>query len=255
MIKILPERVINQIAAGEVVERPSSVVKELIDNALDAGAKKISVSIVEGGQSSLVIVDDGCGMSKDEALLSFERHATSKITVLSDLESITTNGFRGEALPSIASISKVTMRTRRTADESGYQIDIAGGKILSVKPVACPAGTTIEMRSLFFNVPARRKFLKGPRSDEIKVRELVCAYALAYPQVDIELDIDGQRTLSLNPQADLPTRAAKIIRGGAVAIEYRFDEVFVQGLIAHPSQAVSDGASLTILVNKRFVSG
>jgi DNA mismatch repair protein MutL len=254
MIKVLPEKVINQIAAGEVIERPSSVVKELIDNSIDANATKISVNLVAGGQSLISVADNGSGMSRDDALLSFERHATSKLTSFEDLSGIVTNGFRGEALPSIASVSKVSMVTKVDTDEVGTLLEMQGGKILSVKPHASSTGTTIEIRSLFFNVPARKKFLKSARSDEVKCRELICAYALAYPHIDFTLSIDGILQLSFSSEQDVQKRAAKIIRGGTVAVSSQYDEISIHGLLGHPSQAVSDGASLTILVNKRFVS-
>jgi DNA mismatch repair protein MutL len=162
-IRLLSEQVANQIAAGEVVERPASVVKELVENALGADARRITVEIQAGGRSLIRVTDDGIGMDRDDALLCFERHATSKIQQAADLNAITTLGFRGEALPSIASISRLSLTTRERdgGAPDGTQVLIYGGKILDVKAAGSPAGTCIEIRQLFFNVPARRKFLRG----------------------------------------------------------------------------------------------
>src|SRR4051794_4921666 len=161
-IHLLPDQVANQIAAGEVVERPASVVKELVENALDAQASRVTVEIQAGGRSLIRVLDDGAGMSRDDALLCLERHATSKIRLAEDLASISTMGFRGEALPSIASVSRFTLTTRERGDESpeGTQIIIHGGKILEVKAAGSAPGTVLEVRQLFFNLPARRKFLR-----------------------------------------------------------------------------------------------
>ena len=166
-IRLLPEHVANQIAAGEVVERPASVVKELVENSLDAGTSRITVEIGAGGRSLIRVTDDGRGMSRDDALLCLERHATSKITRAEDLASIATMGFRGEALPSIASISRFVITTREREDTSGEatQVVVNGGKIIEVKADASPAGTTIEVRQIFFNLPARRKFLRAEETE------------------------------------------------------------------------------------------
>src|SRR5580693_4750873 len=161
-IRLLSEQVANQIAAGEVVERPASVVKELVENSLDAGATRLTVEIQAGGRSLIRVTDDGIGMSRDDALLCLERHATSKIRRAEDLSAIATMGFRGEALPSIASVSRFTLTTREreSASPEGTQISIAAGRILEVKAAGSPPGTTVEVRQLFFNLPARRKFLR-----------------------------------------------------------------------------------------------
>src|ERR671929_1319453 len=157
-IRVLPDQVANKIAAGEVVERPASVVKELLENSLDAGAGDLRVDVESGGRRLIRIVDDGCGMLRDDALLAFERHATSKLRDVKDLLSISTLGFRGEALPSIASVSRLVLETRSEEETTGMRIEIAGGKILKCDEDALPSGTTISVRDLFFNVPARRKF-------------------------------------------------------------------------------------------------
>jgi DNA mismatch repair protein MutL len=161
-IRVLPDSLANKIAAGEVVERPASIVKELIENSIDAGARKIEVAIESGGRRLIRIGDDGEGMSRDDAILAFERHATSKLKTADDLESITTLGFRGEALASIASVAKVRLRTQGTEDLVGTEIEISGGRMLHVRDCAFSRGAEFEIRDLFFNVPARRKFLKSP---------------------------------------------------------------------------------------------
>src|ERR1700689_1743322 len=160
-IRILPDQVANQIAAGEVVDRPASVVKELLENALDAGATRIRVEVEGGGRKLIRIEDDGCGMNRDDALLAFERHATSKLRTADDLLSIATLGLRGQALPSIASVARVMLKTATGIDPTGTKLEIAGGKILRVEDAALPRGTTLAVADLFFNTPARRKFLRA----------------------------------------------------------------------------------------------
>src|SRR5277367_6274173 len=186
-IHVLTDQVANQIAAGEVVERPASVVKELLENSLDAGATRIRVEIEAGGRKLIRIVDNGHGMGRDDALLAFERHATSKIRSSDDLLSISTLGFRGEALPSIASISRLDLTTRMEEDPSGTVIEIAGGKILRVEDTGAPSGTSIAVHDLFFNTPARRKFLKAESTELSHVTALVTHYALAHPDKHFEL--------------------------------------------------------------------
>src|ERR1700744_2238423 len=186
-IRILSDQVANQIAAGEVVDRPASVVKELLENALDAGAPRIRVEIEAGGRKIIRMRDDGIGMVRDDALLAFERHATSKIRSSDDLLSIATLGFRGEALPSIASIARVELDTRAAGEETGTRVEIVGGKIYRVEDAGLPAGTTIAVRDLFFNTPARRKFLKAEATELSHVTALVTHYALAHPEKHFEL--------------------------------------------------------------------
>ncbi|MGD0731555.1 MAG: DNA mismatch repair endonuclease MutL [Terracidiphilus sp.] len=186
-IRILPDQVANQIAAGEVVDRPASVVKELLENALDAGARRIRVEVEAGGRRLIRITDDGQGMSRDDALLAFERHATSKLRTADDLLSIATLGFRGEALPSIASVARVTLETATGEEASGTRMEIAGGKILHVDDAALPRGTTLAVADLFFNTPARRKFLRAESTELAHVTALVTHYALAHPEKHFEL--------------------------------------------------------------------
>jgi DNA mismatch repair protein MutL len=194
-IRILSDLVANQIAAGEVVERPASVVKELLENSLDAGATRIRIEVEAGGRKLIRIADNGHGMVKDDALLAFERHATSKLRTSDDLLSIATLGFRGEALPSIASVSRLTLETRSPEDDSGTVVEIAGGNILRVEDAGLPTGTTITIRDLFFNTPARRKFLKSEQTELSHIAALVTHYALAHPTKHFELHSATQALL------------------------------------------------------------
>src|SRR5712671_56391 len=180
-IRILPEAVANRIAAGEVVERPASVVKELLENALDAGARSIRVEVESGGKRMIRVIDDGTGMIHDDALLAFERHATSKLRTADDLLSIATLGFRGEALPTIAAVARLLLETHIEGDAEGTRIEFAGGKLIGVKPAGLAAGTTVSVADLFYCVPARRKFLKSDTTELGHIASLVTHYALANP--------------------------------------------------------------------------
>lgn len=195
-IRILSDQVANQIAAGEVVERPASVVKELLENSLDAGATRLRIEIEGGGRKLIRIADNGHGMMADDALLAFERHATSKLRTSDDLLSIATLGFRGEALPSIASVSRLTLETRAAEEDSGTIVEIAGGNILCVEPMGLPVGTTITIRDLFFNTPARRKFLRSEQTELSHIAALVTHYALANPAKHFELHSATQSLLT-----------------------------------------------------------
>ncbi len=194
-IRVLSDQVANQIAAGEVVERPASVVKELLENSVDAGATRIRVEVEGGGRKLIRIVDNGSGMGRDDAMLAFERHATSKLRTAEDLLQIATLGFRGEALPSIASVARVEMETRAADDEVGTRIEIVGGKMTRVEDTGAPAGTTLAIRDLFFNVPARRKFLKSEPTELSHIAALVTHYALAHPEKHFELHSSTQALL------------------------------------------------------------
>src|SRR5580765_2637958 len=193
-IRLLPEQVANQIAAGEVIERPASVVKELVENSLDAGALRIGVDIQAGGRSLVRVSDDGVGMSRDDALLCLERHATSKIRRAEDLAAIATMGFRGEALPSIASVSRFTLTTRERdgASPEGTQIIIGGGKMLEVKAAGIAPGTSVEVRQLFFNLPARRKFLRTEETEAAHIQHYLTLAALAFTEVSFTFQKDGR---------------------------------------------------------------
>ncbi|MGE0406987.1 MAG: DNA mismatch repair endonuclease MutL, partial [Candidatus Korobacteraceae bacterium] len=201
-IHVLPEHVANKIAAGEVVERPSSVVKELLENSLDAGARRIRVNVEGGGRKLIQIIDDGCGMVRDDALLCFERHATSKIRTAEDLLSVDTLGFRGEALPSIASVSRLRLETRAQEEDSGTVVEIAGGRILQVEEAGLPQGTAISVRDLFFNIPARRKFLRTESTELSQIASLVTHYALAHPDKHFELHSSANAMLVAPPVGD-----------------------------------------------------
>jgi DNA mismatch repair protein MutL len=214
-IHLLPDQVANQIAAGEVVERPASVVKELVENALDAEATRISVEIQAGGRSLIRIMDDGIGMSRDDALLCLERHATSKIRRAEDLAAVATMGFRGEALPSIASVSRFTLTTRERSGESleATQIIISGGKINEVKAAGAATGTTIEVRQLFFNLPARRKFLRTEETESAHIQHYLTLAALAFPEVAFSFQKDGRTVWQLaaaKSGPDIPARLAAL---------------------------------------------
>jgi DNA mismatch repair protein MutL len=211
-IRILPDQVANQIAAGEVVDRPASVVKELLENALDAGATRIRVEVEAGGRRLIRVADDGHGMSRDDALLAFERHATSKLRTADDLLSIATLGFRGEALPSIASVARVTLETStgESTEHAGTHLEIAGGKILHVDDAALPRGTTIAVADLFFNTPARRKFLRAESTELAHVTALVTHYALVHPEKHFELVSATHTLVSAAPVARTAERIYQI---------------------------------------------
>lgn len=198
-IRILPENVANKIAAGEVVERPASVVKELLENALDAGARSIRVEVESGGKRMIRVIDDGCGMNHDDALLAFERHATSKLASADDLLSISTLGFRGEALPSIAAVSRLLLETRTAEEEQGTRVEFAGGKLVGVKPAGVPAGSSISVADIFYCVPARRKFLKSETTELGHIASLVTHYALAHPETHFVLKTPTQVIVDCSP--------------------------------------------------------
>ncbi len=209
-IHVLSENVANKIAAGEVVERPASVVKELLENALDAGARRIRVNVEAGGKKLIQVIDDGCGMVRDDAMLAFERHATSKIRNDDDLLTIATLGFRGEALPSIASVSRLRLETHAPEDAAGTVVEIAGGKILIVEEAGLPLGTCVTVRDLFFNIPARRKFLKAESTELSHIASLVTHYALAHPEMQWELHSATNAMLIAPPVADHSQRIYQV---------------------------------------------
>src|SRR5215471_2027440 len=209
-IRILAESVANKIAAGEVVERPASVVKELLENALDAGAKTIRVETEMGGKRMIRVIDDGHGMSHDDALLAFERHATSKLKNADDLLSIATLGFRGEALPSIAAVSRLLLETRDASEAEGTRVEFAGGKLVGVKPAGLPGGTTLSVADLFYCVPARRKFLKSDTTELGHIASLVTHYALANPEKQFVLSTPAQEIIHCAPVEQLSDRVYQL---------------------------------------------
>jgi DNA mismatch repair protein MutL len=216
-IRILPENVANKIAAGEVVERPASVVKELLENALDAGARSIRVEVESGGKRMIRVIDDGSGMNHDDALLAFERHATSKLRTADDLLSIATLGFRGEALPSIAAVSRLLLETRTAEEEQGTRVEFAGGKLVGVKPAGVPTGTSISVADIFYCVPARRKFLKSETTELGHIASLVTHYALAHPETQFLLKTPTQEILNCVPVEKLADRVYQVF--GRQALE------------------------------------
>jgi len=209
-IRILPDAVANKIAAGEVVERPASVVKELLENSLDAGARSIRIEVEQGGRRLIRIVDDGCGMMRDDAMLAFERHATSKLADVRDLLAISTLGFRGEALPSIAAVSRLELITKTAGEPVGTRVEIAGGKLLGCDDVAAAVGTAISVRDLFYNVPARKKFLRSEQTELAHIASLVTHHALAHPEVSFELRHEGRPLLETPAVATPGERAFQI---------------------------------------------
>jgi DNA mismatch repair protein MutL len=236
-IRILPENVANKIAAGEVVERPASVVKELLENALDAGSRSIRVEVESGGKRLIRVTDDGSGMNHDDALLAFERHATSKLRTADDLLSIATLGFRGEALPSIAAVSRLLLETRVAEDDQGTRVEFAGGKLIGVKPAGVPAGSSISVADIFYCVPARRKFLKSETTELGHIASLVTHYALAHPEVQFLLKTPSQVILDCAPVEKLSDRVYQIFGRQALEelVEIPPSEAPVRSAITEPA--------------------
>jgi len=257
-IRVLPDHVANQIAAGEVVERPASVAKELVENAIDAGAKRIVIDVESGGRRLLKVSDDGDGMLRDDAVLAFERHATSKIARSEDLNHIATLGFRGEALASIASVARVELATKTEDAGAGTRVSIEGGKMRDVKDAAHPRGTTLAVRDLFFNVPARRKFLRSEATESFHLTNLVTHYALAHPEIAFTLTNNGREVLRVSPASDLRERAYQVfgpefldnllaVGGGPAQIAR------VSGFVSAPRDRRTSRDSQYLFVNGRFV--
>src|SRR4029450_2944833 len=209
-IRVPSHHVANQIAAGEVVERPASVAKELVENAIDAGATRIAIDVEAGGRRLLRVADNGSGMVRDDAVLAFERHATSKISTTEDLNAIATLGFRGEALASIASVARVELISKTEDDAAATRVVIEGGRMREVKDAAHPRGTTLIVRDLFFNVPARRKFLRSEATESFHLTNLVTHYALAHPEIAFTLMNNGREVLRAAAASDLRERAYQI---------------------------------------------
>ena len=259
-IQLLSDTLASQVAAGEVVERPASVVKELIENSIDAGAKNIEIRVRRGGISSIQIADDGCGMDKTDALMSLERHATSKLRESSDLESILTMGFRGEALPSIASVSKFRLTTRETNALEGTEILINGGKLISVKEAGEAPGTQIEARSLFYNMPARRKFLRTENTEFSHIEHQVRVHAIAHPRIRFSL-VHNERTVFHLPGTESLFERVRGLIGNELAmrlLEVRPQErngIKISGFIGQPGVSRSNRSLQMIFLNRRPVEG
>ena len=251
-IRILSDTIANKIAAGEVVERPSSVVKELLENSLDAGSSEIRVETEAGGRKLIRLTDNGIGMMRDDALLAFERHATSKLADVKDLLSIATLGFRGEALPSIASVSRLTLETRAREEVSGTAVEIAGGKLLRCDEAALVGGTAITVRDLFFNVPARKKFLRSDQTEVAHIASLVTHYSLAHPSKSFSLRHNQSELLNTTPVATLRERVFQVF--GSQTLEDLLDLGDLTRNLAIPMEP--DEAPLTRRFRLRgFVSG
>jgi DNA mismatch repair protein MutL len=254
-IRLLPPALANQIAAGEVVERPASVVKELVENALDAGARRISVTTELGGKKLVRVEDDGEGMTGEDARLAIERHATSKIATAEDLGAIRTLGFRGEALPSIASVSHFVLRTRRGDAIAGVEVRVEGGGTPEVREIAAPTGTTIEVADLFFNLPARRKFLKSDAGESAQISRIVTQFALGYPEVGFTLTSGGRRVLQCPPAAGLRERFFQVFGERADLVEIAKDAagIRITGFVAALAEQGPVRGPQNIFVNRRIV--
>ncbi|MEP7213613.1 MAG: DNA mismatch repair endonuclease MutL [Acidobacteriota bacterium] len=257
-IRVLPDNLANQIAAGEVVERPASVIKELVENSIDAGATRVQVEVELGGRRLIRIADDGHGMVRDDAILSFERHATSKISTLDDLGRIGTLGFRGEALASIASVAKVELLTKTEDDTIATKVLIEGGRLVDVKDAARTTGTTIAVRDLFFNTPARRKFMRSEATENYHLTNIVTHYALAHPNIAFTLTNNGREVLRVSPAKDLRERAFQIFGGGLLEsllpVSGGRDFVAkVSGFISAPRERRTTRDGQYFFVNQRFV--
>ena len=254
-IRLLPEVVANQIAAGEVVNRPASVVKEMMENALDAGARSVKVNFRDGGKDLIQIVDDGCGMSPIDARMAFDRHATSKIGAVEDIYALHTFGFRGEALASIAAVAQVELRTRQEGDDVGTQTEINGGQFVGQTPVMCPAGSQFFVRNLFYNVPARRRFLDKSTTSAAQIRAEFQRIALCYPQVAFELYANDAPVYNL-PPASLAGRIVDVvgrhIKQNLLEVEADTSIARLDGFIGRPAAAKKRNTEQYLFVNGRF---
>ncbi len=255
IIRILPENISNRIAAGEVIERPASVVKELIENAIDAGGSDIKVIIEKAGKKLISVTDNGIGMDEDDALLCFEPHATSKITAIEDIDRITTMGFRGEALPSIASVSRFRVRTRKSGTLEGNEIIVEGGKFISSSPVGCAPGTEMIVRDLFYNTPARRKFLRTDNTEEKHITDTVCQLALANCKVSFELIIEGAKSFATAGDSSLLPRFqtffGKTMANSMIPVQYEKSGIIISGYIAKHGFTKKSRKEQRIFLNNR----
>lgn len=256
-IQRLDPGVAERIAAGEVVERPASVVKELLENALDAGARRIELELEGGGLDSITVTDDGCGMEPEDARLALERFATSKIRAVEDLESLVTLGFRGEALPSIAAVSRLELLTRTPAAELGYRVVVEGGRVLEAAPAGAPLGTRVKVTNLFFNTPARRKFLRSSRAEGGQCTELVGQLALSCPEVYVVLRSGGKDVLDLPPHLGMEGRLERVLGWDAVAGLIHFTAGYpgleLKGYLSHPSLTRPNRKGQVFFLNGRLV--
>jgi len=257
LIKVLPEEEIRKIAAGEVIERPASVVKELIENSLDAGALQVTVEVEAAGERLIRVADDGCGMSREDAMLALERHATSKIIRAQDIETLTTFGFRGEALPSIGAVAEVELLTKAEGEEAATLMHMEGGKISKVSSGGRERGTTVTVRNLFFNTPARRKFMKSSQTELRHIIQEVSDQALAHPEVGFRLFVDGDESLVLPVAKDVQERLSEI-QGKAFVeklAEVRYTEsgVLITGFVSRPDSLKASRSHQTLFLNRRRI--
>ena len=256
IIHLLPDSVANQIAAGEVVQRPASIIKEMVENSIDAGAANVQVLVVDGGKANVQVIDDGKGMSETDARLSFERHATSKIRNASDLFNLSTMGFRGEALASIAAVAQVELKTRRPEDELGTYIQISGSKVERQEPVACPVGSNFSVKNLFFNVPARRKFMKSNQTELSNVVADFLRIVLVHPDVAFTLYSNGVEMYKM-PQASLRQRIidafGKKINADLLPVQVETSLVSISGYVGKPESSKKKGTHQYFFVNGRYM--
>lgn len=256
-INILPKEVYNLIAAGEVVERPMSIVKEMLENSIDAGAKHVTLEIQNGGTTYIRITDDGCGIAREDVKKVFISHATSKISTGADLDSIATLGFRGEAMASIAAVAKVEMLTKGENEEIGTRYEISGGEELDFSDAGCPQGTTIVVRDIFFNVPARMKFLKKDVTEGNSVQGIVERIALAHPEISFRFIREGRQALITSGNGDLKSAVYSVLGGEAsdsmIEVDYKYEGMRVRGYVSKPHQSRKSRAMQFFFINGRFV--
>ncbi len=256
-IRLLPKNISDKIAAGEVVERPASIVKELVENAIDAKASAVSISISGGGVREISIADNGVGIAPDDVALAFEKHATSKLYTLNDLDYISTQGFRGEALSSIAAVSITEMKTKRRDEETGTHIRVSGGRTDYVNPAGLPDGTSVNVSNLFYNVPARRKFLKKEAQEAAYVSDLVSRYILAFPEISFHYTSEGKTIYHSPGDGDLSS-AIYCVYGSAVMdtivfVQHQANDISVSGYVSRPGTIMKNRKAGSVFVNRRYV--
>ncbi len=256
-IVLLDELTINQIAAGEVIERPSSVIKEMVENSIDAGATNITVEIKNGGISFIKVTDNGKGIANDDLEIAFERHATSKIRSAEDLDTVTSMGFRGEALASIAAIANVEMISKTQEDDNGYKVIIEGGEILEKTETGCPVGTSITVKNLFFNTPVRYKFLKKDYTESGYIEDIITRIALVHPEISFKLINTGKTVIQTNGSGELKNVIYSIygkdITEGTLTVDYKYEDIQIKGVIGKPEIARSNRSNQLFFVNQRYI--
>ena len=256
-IVLLDDLTINKIAAGEVIERPASVIKEMVENSIDAGANNITIEIKNGGISYIRVTDNGKGIPEDDLEIAFERHATSKIRSADDLSPVTSMGFRGEALASIAAIARVEMVSKTAEQQNGFKVVVEGGNILDKSEAGAPVGTSITVTNLFYNTPVRYKFLKKDFTEAGYIEDAVTRIALVHPEIAIKLINSGKTVIQTNGNGDLKTAIYSIygkdVAGALIETEYTYEDMHVYGVIGKPEIARSNRANQIFFVNKRYV--